>query len=289
MARRKHAKRGGCLSRLIAFSLLIMLIGYPFFEAWNLQVEEKTLVLDSMPSELNNLKIVYLSDIHMSWMYPMSRVETLVQKVNALNPDIILLGGDYAEDSEGAISFFQHAPMFHARLLVAGVLGNHDRTLPESNLSPLINAMRAAGVTPLINDVLTYPIGSAQLRIAGIDDINNGHPDIQSAASQVSADDFVIFLSHSPGGIPPALKATDRNGRTHWFDMALCGHTHGGQVTFLGQALIPEFQKVDGRYQTGWITEFRAPILTSNGVGTSHLPIRIFAPPQIHVITLKVR
>lgn len=288
MARGRHASKGsGCLSRLITFALLIVLIGYPFYEARHLTQDEKTLVVQGLPADFNNLRIVYLSDIHMGPMYSLSRVKSLVQQINALGADIVLLGGDYANDSAGAIRFFKDAPPLRARLLVAGVLGNHDRTVPESNLNLLQNAMIGAGVWPLVNNVKSVKIGSSTLTLAGIDDVNNGHPDIDGVARMVGTDDFVIFLSHSPAALPAANKATDRDGRPRWFDLALCGHTHGGQITFFGQPLIPEFQKVERRYLSGWIEENRVPILISNGVGTAYVPIRLFAPAQIHVITLK--
>ncbi len=284
---RKRKAKFFSLSRLITFALLVFFLGYPFYEAYHLQTEKTTLSISGLPQDLNNLRIAYISDIHKSAMFPQSRVSSLVDQINRLNADIVVLGGDYADDSDGAIEFFQTVPRISARLKVVGVLGNHDRTIPESNLDKLQNAMVAANVIPLVNNTLTIKIGDSNVVLAGIDDINNGHPDIEGVAKMVSRDDFVIFLSHSPGAIPSALQATDQNSRDHWFDLALCGHTHGGQITFLGQPLILEFQKVPKRYLSGWIEENRTPILTSNGVGTAYLPIRLFAPAQIHLITLK--
>lgn len=287
MARKKHARKRGCLSRLITLALLIVLIGYPFYEARNIKVETKTLLVEGLHADLNGLTIVYLSDIHFGPRFSMAQVQSLVYQINAMHADIILLGGDYADDSDDAIRFFEQAPPFRANLLVAGVLGNHDRTQPESNRDKLQSAMITAGVWPLVNNIKSVKIGDAAIVLAGIDDINNGYPEIQGVASMVSADDFVVFLPHSPGALPQALQAVDKYGRPRWFDLALSGHTHGGQVTFFGRPLIPEFAKVDGRYLTGWIEENRIPILVSNGVGTAYLPVRLFAPPQIHVITLK--
>lgn len=288
MARPRHRKRSlGCLTRLITLGILVFLIGYPFYAVYDLQIETATLEVSGLNADLNNLKIVYLSDIHCGAFYPMSRVEKLVNKVNALNPDIILLGGDYGEDSAGAIAFFENTPKFRARLLTAGVMGNHDRTAPESNLALLQSAMINAGVIPLVNAVKEVRSGSAALYLAGIDDVSNGHPDYQTVARQLRQEDYVIFLSHSPKGLIQAFRATDAKGRGRWFDLALCGHTHGGQVTFLGKPLLSSIAKEESRYLSGWLTENRVPVLVSNGVGVSVLPIRLFAPAQIHVITLK--
>lgn len=287
MARAKH-RRGGCLSRLIMFALLIFILAYPFYEAANLTVETVNLTVSGLPQDLNHLKIVYLSDIHQGPFYSMGRVEKLVSQVNAMNADLVLLGGDYANDSDGAVAFFKNAPPFRARLLVAGVVGNHDRTEPESNLAALQSAMINAGVLPLVNAVKEVRVGASSLYLAGIDDVNNGHPDVAGVASQLSRDQFVIFLSHSPDAIPGAFDAVDRSGQKNWFDLALSGHTHGGQITFFGKALLSysNVAKVDSRYLSGWVTENKTPILVSNGVGTSVAPIRLFAKPQLHVITL---
>jgi predicted MPP superfamily phosphohydrolase len=101
----------------------------------------------------SGLKIVYLSDIHYGAFLKENRVRSLVERVNALQPDLIILGGDYGETSQGAVDFFALRPGFKAQYAVLGVMGNHDRTLPESNLEKLQQAMRENGVIPLVNDV----------------------------------------------------------------------------------------------------------------------------------------
>ena len=101
-------------------------------------------------------------------------------------------------------------------------------------------------------------------------------------------DDFVIFLGHSPDLLAAAIKANGADGDNHWFDLALFGHTHGGQLKLFSLPLLAGFiPDIGERYLSGWLEENRASILISNGVGTSYFPVRFFAPAQIHVITLK--
>lgn len=281
----RRKRRSGCLSRIIMFLLLLALLTYPFLEPLMLETEVTSLTHADLPDGIRQLRLVYLSDIHAGPFLNESRVESLVRRVNALNADIVLLGGDYAVDSDGAIEFFQSAPRFQSRYGVFAVMGNHDRTMPESNLSKLRSAMRSAGVTPLVNEVAAVRIGTDDIYLAGIDDVNNGWPELQKVASQVKQEDYVIFLSHSPEIIPEAINVTDKNGRKQWFDLGLYGHTHGGQIAFLGQYL--NIAKVESRYEQGWLRENRTDMLVTRGVGTSVLPVRILRRPQIHQITIK--
>ena len=270
--------------RLVVVLIVLALLAWPFVEPFLLQRETVTLSSADLPAGIGQLRIVYVADIHKGGLLAERRVADLVSHINACNADIVLLGGDYAQDSDGAIEFFQTLPRIHARYGVYAVLGNHDRTIPESNLTTLRGAMQAAGVTPLINNVARVQIGTSSIYIAGIDDADNGLPDLAGVAGQVSAKDYVIFLSHTPSVISDALKALDKAGHTDWFDLGLFGHTHGGQI-----ALIGPYLKDDGvpdEYTQGWFKHNRTEMLVTRGVGTSGVPVRLFCTPQIHLITV---
>jgi len=285
---RKPQKRKTRPLRVVLVILLLLLLAYPFFEAFHINVEEHTTNLKSLPSALRNLKIVYLSDIHQNLWDSQARTDKIVKMVNSLSADLVLLGGDYASDPDSAIAFFENLPLIQARLGAFGVLGNKDSSESSLDERNLTQAMKDAGVTPLVNEVAQIKVGQATLYIAGVGDLQSGRTDLEAVASQVSADDFVILLGHSPDILSYAVDYVDKNGKTHWFDLGLFGHTHGGQVTLFGQPLLGAFKPLTStRYLSGWITENRAEILISNGVGTSNLPIRLFAPAQIHLIRLR--
>ena len=283
--RHRHRRRGGCLIRMLMFLLLIGILAYPFLEPFMLETETVSLTSADLPRDIGQVRIAYITDIHAGPFFSQGRVEKLISAVNKLNADIVLLGGDYANDSEGAIAFFKQLPRINSRYGVYAVMGNHDRTIPEGNLTQLKSAMIAAGVTPLVNDVAAVRIGASNIYLAGIDDVDNGWPNIAEVAGQTRQEDYVIFLSHSPAAIPEAHKAKDMNGRNMWFDLGLFGHTHGGQIALVGNLL--NITKVDARYQEGWLVENRTNLLISRGVGTSVLPIRVLNKPQIHLITVK--
>lgn len=270
--------------RFCILLVVLLLLAWPFIEPFMLETESKSLTAEDLPSGIGQLRIVYASDIHKGGLFGDGRVADLVSHINACNPDIVLLGGDYASDSAGAIEFFQSLPRIHSRYGVYAVLGNHDRTSPESNLTTLRAAMQAAGVTPLVNAVNRVRIGVSDIYIAGVDDLDNGYPNLTGVSSQVSASDYVIFLSHNPAIIPDALKARDKNGSTGWFDLGLFGHTHGGQVALIGPMLKDD--GVPDEYTQGWFKQNRIDMMVSRGVGTSGLPVRLFCTPQIHLITV---
>ncbi|MBN1776594.1 MAG: metallophosphoesterase [Clostridiales bacterium] len=285
---RRPQRRKTRMGRVLLLILVLLLIGYPFFEAFHLNVQEHTTELKGLPSTLRNLKIVYLTDIHQNLWNSQNRTDGVIKAVNSLGADLVLLGGDYADDAGSAIAFFESLPLIQARLGAFGVLGNNDRNESTTDLKNLIQAMKDAGVTPLINEVASIKVGQATLYIAGIDDLETGDPDVEGVAAQVSADDFVILLGHNPDLLTDAVKAVDKDGKTHWFDLALFGHTHGGQITLFGKPLLAAFSPdTSSRYLSGWIIENRAEILVSNGVGTTIVPMRLFAPAQIHLIRLR--
>lgn len=285
---RKPPRRRISFSRVLTFLALLAMIAYPFWEASRLTVEERPVQVANLHPNLKGMRIVFVSDIHQGPFFSQSRVVNLINTINGLSPDLVLLGGDYAQDSDGAIQFFRDAPAIQARLGVFGVVGNHDRTEPESNFSQLVAEMTKYGCLPLTNNVARVKAGQAYAYIAGVDDFYNGFPDVAGVAAQVSREDFVIFVGHSPDLLSAAFAAKSRENDNHWFDLALFGHTHGGQVALFGQPLIPNLRPEIGlRYLSGWREENRASILISNGVGTSNFPVRLFAVPQIHLITLR--
>lgn len=264
---------------------LILLVAWPFMEPYMLEMETVTLTSDDLPASIGELRIVYVTDIHKGGLYTHGRLRDLISRINACHADLVLLGGDYASDSSSAIAFFESMPLINARYGVYAVVGNHDRTMPESNLLTLGLAMESAGVKPLVNQVARVRIGASDIYLAGIDDVVCGHPNLAGVASQVRNEDYVIFLCHNPKIIPDALLAKDMNGRINWYDLGLFGHTHGGQVFFWED--IVEKDGVPDMYTRGWVKQSRIDMLISQGVGTTGLPIRLLCRPQFHLITIK--
>ena len=257
-------------------------IFYPLYEASRLNMIEELYWSPKIPEGFDGFRVAYLSDIHYGPLFSEQRVRDLAERVNKLHADVVILGGDYGVNSDGAVDFFELKPGFQAKTAVLGVMGNHDRMLPEENFEKLIAAMKADGVTPLVNDGVVLERRGSRMAFAACDDYYCGQPDLKKTAALSKTADFTVFLPHMPDILPDTF---DLPGGP-FYQLALCGHTHGGQVAILGHA-IHSSSIYGNRYLSGWYHEHGVDFLVSNGVGTSDLPVRLGAKPQMHLITMK--
>ena len=281
----RHQRRNHRRRRWAVFAAVLagLMLAWPFVEAHILTTDRAYLRSDSLPADIGHLHIVYLSDIHYGFGFTDIELSNLVTRINQLKPDLVLFGGDYGADHDAALAFFKKLPSIHARYAMLGVIGEADRGTTPSELEELKDAMRNAGVTPLVNEVNRVRLGNSSIYVAGLDEPVGGTPDIASLAGRVSASDYVILLCHNPSVIPATQLATDSQGRLGWYDLGLFGHTHGGQLAPFA-SLLDIAGDVPDRYLQGWLTENRVDLLVSRGVGTSVLPARLFCLPQIHSI-----
>ncbi len=273
--------------RIVLIILVALIVIIPLLDPLFIRTDRVSLTAEDLPADIGHLHVVYLSDIHFGFFFPVFRVNSLVDQINALKPDLVLFGGGYGTDNASAIRFFNILPSIHARYAVYGVIGDTDRGDSDVDLTLLREAMRSAGVIPLVNEVAQVRVGNTSIYVAGPDDYKTGKPAVQTMASGVSISDYVIFLGHNPTLISDAQSATDSSGRLGWFDLTLFGHTHGGQIPLLS-SLLGIGTDVEERYRSGWMQENRVDILVSNGVGTSVIPARAFCPAQIHYIDISV-
>jgi uncharacterized protein len=271
------------LRSLFSWLLLAALVVVPVWmivEPHTLFVTRATVSSPDVPTAFDGTRIVYLADIHAGDNMSQAGVRRVVDRVMALKPDLILLGGDYVGAfSGGAQVVYPQLARVHAPLGVFAVLGNHDA---REDLAAAIDGLKSAGIHLLDNTSTVVARGASVLRIAGVEDLGTGFPNLLAAGAGAKIGDFAIVLSHNPDALAQQLVYSPG-----LFDLALSAHTHGGQVTFFGlwAPFVPS--RYGNRYRTGWHTIAGTPTLVTDGVGTAGLPLRFFAPPQIHVITLR--
>lgn len=254
---------------------------YPYYLAQQLYVDRQDYVSPHLPAAFDGLTVTFVSDIHYGALFSEARVRGLVAKVNALGSDVILLGGDYAEDSQGALDFFALQPAFKAPMGVYATVGNHDRTQPDQRLQAIEHAMRENGITPLVNTTHIFDRSGDTLAVCSVDDFYNGFPDLNALKHQTAHADFVIFMPHTPDILPECEKLGPA-----FYHLALCGHTHGGQVSIFNRPILSS-SRYGARFNAGWYNENGADIFVSTGVGTSALPVRLGSKPMIHQFTFR--
>ncbi len=241
-----------------------------------LTVKKSTVYAEDLPEESEEIRIVFISDLHISRLLPESYFTETVKKVLALKPDILLLGGDYidghTEDFDSALE--KLAPL--ADLNNAAVLGNHDNFVSPYDVRGKLESL---GFTVLDNSTAEFQIGGQKLTVAGLADYYTDFPEIQLALNDVKNEEFCILLSHSP-----EIYSIVRNDMR--VDLMLSGHSHGGQITFFG-LYAPVLPLQNHEYWRGSYSSDINRLIVSNGIGVSGMPVRFFADPHIELIRLK--
>lgn len=255
-----------------------VVLAYAFAEARrDPEVRRATVELPDWPAGAAPVRAVLLSDIHIgSPAMDAARLSRIIAQVNALRPDIVLIAGDfvYGHDPAGAARWAPGlvTPLkeLRARLGTVAVLGNHDWwTGPEA----VIAALRAAGVTVAENRV----VRRGPLAIAVFGDTYTGHHRIGPVLAELrKARGAQIALTHGP-----ELSGMLRAGPP----LVLAGHSHCGQVVILGHAV--GVQPYPPRYRCGIVRERARATIVTGGVGTSVAPIRLGAPPDLWLLTLR--
>lgn len=286
-----------CLTALV-LALLLWMAG----EGSTVQLSAATLPLSSLPAAFDGTRVLYLSDLHINSLNSVNKVNALIEELAGLEPDLLLLGGDYtsfdpflrltrqspeevyAIETEMRDLFFLKLAEISPPLGKFGVAGEEDNLLARNANSSLADAMALGNVTLLKDQAVRISKQGDSLVIVGVDDWRTGMQDTRTPASQVSSSDCVLLLCHNPECIPSLINqpASDEG---KWIDAAFSGHTHGGTISLGRWELFNPLGK-DERYKSGWHMENGAKVLISRGVGGGLLPLRLNASPQAHIITL---
>jgi uncharacterized protein len=266
--------------QLLGAGLVAAAGAWALAEPARLKLRRITVPLERWPKTLDGLRVAAVSDLHTGAPHVGERkLRQIVAKVNRAKPDLIALVGDYADPTVPLGE--PVAPERVAELLggleaplgVFAVLGNHDWHHYGERVP---RALRAAGIEVLENDAVAVERGGSVLWVAGLADLRKRGPDVTVALAMVPDSQPLIALTHDPDMFP-ALR-----GRAA---VTLAGHTHGGQV---GLPLVRRATAPTRRgYTGGEVREGGAYMYVSRGVGTTGLPIRMAAPPEIALLTLR--
>lgn len=228
------------------------------------------------PAELDGFRIVQISDIHIGTLLDGRFARELVERVNALAPDLVAVTGDLVDGSVERLRA-EVAPFgaLRARHGVFFVTGNHDW---YSGVEAWVAEVRALGLRVLRNERVTIEHGGGRFELAGVDDHRgdwrHGSPcDLEGALAGRDETLPVVLLAHDP----TTFAAAARRG----VDLQLSGHTHGGQIwpfRWLVRLVVPF---VEGLHARG-----ASRLYVSCGTGFWGPPLRLFAPAEITEIAI---
>ncbi len=223
-------------------------------------------------------RVVQLSDLHLQRFG--STEQAIAAQVQALQPDLVVLSGDIIDRVE-ALPLLQPFLEALGGVPVVAVPGNWEYW---SGLDfRAMDAMLASrpGGRFLINERHTLEAKGRTVHVVGLDDFTAGQPDVQMLTAPSSGNP-VILVQHSPGFFDSPEVA--RRMQSQRFTLCLSGHTHGGQVAWAGWA---PFRPVgSGRFVAGFYDVPGCRLYVSRGVGTSVVPVRWGAPPELAVFDL---
>ena len=135
---------------------------------------------------------------------------------------------------------------------------------------------------PLFNDRTAIRSGGDALWLAGICEESAS---LNSAGNTFLKGDCVLVAAYSPTVLPVLLTSEASDGG-QWADLALCGHTHGGQIRLFGRSVLP-LDSREQRFLSGWNVDTGLPVLVTQGVGCEAVNLRLGSAPEVWLITLR--
>ena len=228
------------------------------------------------------LRLAVVSDLHVGAPYHgLSRLRNTVDRINATNPDLVAILGDFVTLGVLGGRFTPPEPIaaelrqLSAPLGVFGVLGNHDRLVGGARVR---RALVGAGIRVLEDTAVSVDTPEGPLWIAGVSDYWTAPHDVVRALHEVDGGGPpILLLTHNPDIFPTVPSRVM---------LSLAGHTHGGQVRLpvIGAPMVPS--AYGQRYAAGHVVEGGRQLFVSTGIGTSDFPIRFNVPPTIFLLTL---
>lgn len=264
---------------------MVLLLGYAVLIERNLLfIRRQTIPLSNLKNNIADKKIILISDIHFNRWTSAWRVRRIIKKIEKEKPDILFITGDLIEDKKAIKKVGEFLTSITPLYPVYVVFGNWDYRVLKYNMAELANEIRKAGAVILENEAKTIRIGEEDVDLIGLKDPFTSHDmskDLREALSFLNGEKkFTILLAHSP----EIIKHAENNG----IDLTLSGHTHGGQVylPFITKMIIPASPDIK-KYFRGYYKIGKISLYVNRGIGTSTLPIRFLAPPEITVLSLE--
>ena len=240
-------------------------------------VKEVVLPIPGLPQDLRGLRLLHISDMHVSSFFPIERLRRVVDQANSLNPDLALITGDlitsYGDPLEETIL---ELARLRASSGIWGCLGNHEIVAEAEDKTTLLG--QRAGIHFLRSQSRRLHFGKAAINLAGVDYQRKGSRYLSKSGQLIQKGDLNLLLSHNPDVFEKAA--------IQGWDLTLAGHTHGGQINLeiLHRGLNPAAFYTPFTY--GVYRHANAAMYVTSGIGTVGVPARVGTDAEIALIRL---
>lgn len=232
---------------------------------------------EHLPDSFDGFRVAFATDFHYESRFTSKRLSGAIRALQAMEADVLLLGGDYRGREGGDMEIlFSALEKVHTPYGTYAVMGNHERGEADTLVR---RAMSHTGVHLLEHKVDTLWRGKEFILICGIRNPFDLKSNGVSPTLSLKPEDFVIMLTHTPDYVEDVDVSNT--------DLALAGHTHGGQVSLFRRWTPAHFSKYGNRFLTGLKHNSQGiPVIISNGLGTSRRDIRLFTPSEVVLVVL---
>jgi uncharacterized protein len=240
----------------------------------DVQITRQRIRLVRLPKSFDGFRIAQLSDLHISPFMPADEIRRFVTITNQLKPDLVVMTGDYLSwDPAAQREVVQALAGLRAPYGVFGSLGNHESiTDTEESITRLFAAQN---IHILRQERAAIRLGGEMLNLIGIDDSITDDSEVKGLVMPGTVN---IVLNHNPNDFDQAVELG--------FDLMLAGHTHGGQLSLESLHRGLSLARMETPYVSGWFQKSGGQLYVNRGIGTTMLPIRLGARPEITILEL---
>lgn len=274
----------GIIAVIAILGCILLIFIRMYWEAKHTRIQVEHLYHERLPKSWEQTSLLFISDIHRRTI-----TEVWVKELTTAHPDIelVLVGGDYTEHGVPLDRVRHNMRLLRSIAPVYAVHGNHDY---KANYREVDIVLRECGIHILDNEAVWLEKEDAGIWLAGVDDLLTGRAQLRVALAEPNLKPaFTMLLVHDPSIVQQL--------RDEPIHLMLAGHTHGGQfrLPWIGPLVAGGIYR---RYSCGTYELDRSALDTreggtqlfiSRGMGTSHIPLRLFCPAEVHIIKLHTK
>lgn len=264
-------------SHIFIYILLIIgliIIYSRYIATTGIQIKEYSVINNKIPKSFKGFKVVHFSDLKYGSTTDQKYLKKLVNKINELNPDIIIFTGDlitsnYKLTDNDKKSIIENLNKLDPKIDIYSIRGDNDINETYNSIITQTKIIEINNLNKLI-----YYKGDTPIMLIGLDDSINGNQSLDMAFNYEENNYYKILITHEPDTYE---KIKDKK-----IDLFLAGHSLNGQVRlpFIGSVYTPTGAKkyYDSKYKID-----NTEIYISNGLGTSKIPYRLNNRPSINL------